>query len=404
MSFLFSNTTDITGINDTGMSLTDAYSIALKGENAQAESDFDEYLILLRAAELEARGIKSGINYKDISARIERLTEQYGDKFSKAAKEVHAWNDRLLEYAVEAGLFTREQKNQIVKDNTAYVPFHRVFEQDELARRSGGSGKGLAAVSPVKKIKGSDRGVQNIRKTMAQNAHRIITAAHKAEISNALVKLAGQQGMAEWIEKMPAPMEAVKLNPYQISKKVGAVLEEYGIDEQDVIADILKNQDYNNDMWTAFQPAMIYKGNDYIIPLRIDGQQQWYRVHKELYEPINGIEGYRLPPIADKLFGIPTRMLRLFATGINLPFSITNFIHDSGFFLGSTKNTPNPLRLFQGIASDLKGDEMARAYKALGLELSGYIGQDKAAFDVAERIVKKARGKTFYLLLCRWYS
>ena len=126
-------------------------------QNVDNVDEFDQYLIARHAKELDPE-ITTG---RDI-AKDAALVRQLDGKYGEAAKELYKYNQKLLDTSVDYGLISKESAAALKKQYPDYVPFNRIFNEDELANLYGGAGKGDASLSSqnvVKKIKGSNRAI-----------------------------------------------------------------------------------------------------------------------------------------------------------------------------------------------------------------------------------------------------
>lgn len=117
--------------------------------------EFDQYLIARHAKELD-ESIKTGRDAAKDAAIVKQLNGKYG----AAAKELYKYNQKLLDTAANYGLISKDTAAMLKKKYPEYVPFNRIFNEEEMANLAGGTGKGdasLASQGVVKKIKGSER-------------------------------------------------------------------------------------------------------------------------------------------------------------------------------------------------------------------------------------------------------
>ncbi len=126
-------------------------------QNVPDPNEFDQYLIARHAKELDPE-IRTGRNAKADQALVKALNGKYDDY----AKKLYAYNQKLLDTSVDYGLISKESAASLKKQYPDYVPFNRIFNEDELANLYGGNGKGDASLSSqgvVKSIKGSNRAI-----------------------------------------------------------------------------------------------------------------------------------------------------------------------------------------------------------------------------------------------------
>lgn len=129
----------------------------------------------------------------------EQLELRHPD-FRKIADRLRAWNDRLLDYGREAGLFSDEDVARItgttVDPETGavhrgyqfYIPFNRVIEDLDLLRSRRGN-QTPSTTSGLHRIKGSSHlEIQDPLQSMADMAKHIIFKSHEAMVMKSMVK------------------------------------------------------------------------------------------------------------------------------------------------------------------------------------------------------------------------
>lgn len=123
-------------------------------EKVPSTKEFDQYLIARHAAELDPE-VRTGRDKTKDAALVKKLDKKY----SSYAKELYKYNQKLLDTSTEYGLLSKEVAKSLKKRYPEYVPFNRIFNEDELSKVSGfGSGNAsLSKQGVVKKIKGSKR-------------------------------------------------------------------------------------------------------------------------------------------------------------------------------------------------------------------------------------------------------
>ncbi|HUX02742.1 MAG TPA: LPD38 domain-containing protein, partial [Phycisphaerae bacterium] len=368
--FVLEYTTDMAG-NRNGDSLRDVLAPVTKRIKA-----LTRYMVAARAMLLHSRGIQSGIDPQD--ARF--IFQQHDSpEFQKALQGVTEWNQRLLDYVVEAGGLSEAAAKKIRELNPIYVPFMRAFAEGEK-RTSGGIGKGLTrGGKAVKKIKGSGREIIEPLEAMIQQAERMIGSAHKSEVAKSLVLLEkSNPGLAGLIWKVPPPMQATRFTAEQLKKEViQLAIDRLGVDPAEIAAGDMLSETWD-EVLTVYTNASAYYGKDNIVSLVVDEKQQWYEVDPDLYAVLQGLDMYTLPRFL-RWVGATTRMVRLGATGLNAGFGlIRNFLRDMGTFSVLSKHAKlGPLSAVAGVARDVAQTETAQTFKAMGGKMAGPLGYDR---------------------------
>lgn len=179
--------------------------------------DLRVFLVAKRAVEKAAQGVETGILVEDAN----RVIADAGGKYDAAAAELQAYQDAVLRYAVAGGLISRKQYVLMKRMNQDYVPFYRVMEGEGAK----GTGKGLEARSPVKRMKGSHRDIVDPLESIVKNTYAIINATEKNAVGQALVNIPKKrEGLGKYVEKIPADRIPVPI----YEKEILDILRRYG--------------------------------------------------------------------------------------------------------------------------------------------------------------------------------
>ena len=247
---------------------------------------FDQYLTAKHAIDLDAKGIKTGRNVEADSA----LVAQLGPKFDNAAKEIQKFNEERLEYMVESGLISRELKDSLMEKHPNYVPFQRVFSEDELASRTEFSSSGVASLSKqsvVNKIVGSEREIESPLESLLELTEKAVRQGEKNKAALTLTSYADLPN-----------------NPFGLRK-------------------ISKTTDAAPD-------------KDTISVLR-NGKKEIWEVDADVAKAAKALDVERMN-ILGKILAAPLRLARLGITGVNVPFVAANVVRDQmGAFIMSDK-------------------------------------------------------------------
>jgi len=142
------------------------------GKDKKSYLEFNTYKVSKRIIELNERGIDHGFDIK--AAREVVANKNLIKKYDKISNELDAYNLRILEYARDRGLITKEAFESITEANKNYVPFSRVLEAIE-----GEKGYTKNVSNPFKRIKGSERDVIDPIETVYNNTFHIIKLAER---------------------------------------------------------------------------------------------------------------------------------------------------------------------------------------------------------------------------------
>jgi hypothetical protein len=190
-SFFNTGTVTWKGVDAQGKEVIDYSRLQVTGEGfAKSISkhittktqllDFENYLIALRAKNLYQRGYKG----KDILPKFDiKKINQYikngnnNPAFKAALKDLQSYNRRLMDFAVDSGLISRESANKMLNANPVYVPFYRVSES---VATDGGfklSVKEGTTKQPFKNFTGSGGMIQSPYESLLKNTAIIVEAS-----------------------------------------------------------------------------------------------------------------------------------------------------------------------------------------------------------------------------------
>jgi len=250
---------------------------------------FSAHLVDRRVIELDAKGIVSGIKRADAAKSIVELQRTHPE-FDQIARQVYAYQDRLLQYGQESGLFSPAMVARL-RQYRNYVPFHRVLEGMET---KGLLGRKLANVaSPIKKITGSERPIISPLESVIKNTHVIIDSADRNQVGVMMARLAEESPELRPLfraVRTPTSKEATVT-----AKELGISIE--GLAEAD--AELLVD---------AFRP-MTYAKNANEVTVLINGEKRFFEVDPDLYRGLLALDKQDLGMFG-KFFGAPARWLR----------------------------------------------------------------------------------------------
>ncbi|HUS72771.1 MAG TPA: LPD38 domain-containing protein, partial [Sedimentisphaerales bacterium] len=382
--FATEGTTNLAG-KKTGKSLKEA----LKPVAGEIER-FLDWAHAAKGLQLYKLGINPGISEADAQYIYDLRKSSV---YEQALKDWTEWSRAGLDYMVEAGALPLRVANHIKAKHPIYIPMLRAFKKGEV-RTTSGTGSGFTkAGKPVKKIKGSGRPIIDPITSSLQQMEKMISASHKVMVAKSIADLADKHGVAGLIWRVPPPQKATTFSAEQIKKDIVKIAQEkLGLDlDEGIPSGILEDWD---DLLTVFTNAESYRGKDNIVMVEFDGKKHWFEVNPDLYAVLEGLDQYRLPWFLDVVFGKPTRMLRLGATGLNAAFGmIRNPLRDIATFTVLAKHAKTPVAAISGIGKDvitkasgiaenfgIKGIPKSRAadlFIAMGGEMSVQVIHDR---------------------------
>jgi hypothetical protein len=161
-------------------------------QSAPKLKHFEQYLIAKHAQELEANGVKTGRD----AGKDAQLVESLKDQYEPYAKKVTEYSDKLMQRSVDDGLITPETAKLLKEKYPNYVPFQRIFNDEELPQFKGnGSGKAsISAQTVVQKIVGSDREVESPLHSLLTKTKDVISQGDRSNAGRILASYKDLEG------------------------------------------------------------------------------------------------------------------------------------------------------------------------------------------------------------------
>ena len=325
--------------------------------------DLKDYLIARRYIEdlKDREDVEVSARQEAESAAImAKLSLKYGSefvRFDSYAKRIYEFEKRILFNLVRSGIMSQENFDKITGANKNYVPFQRVFEEEEISDGFVITGKGKfegkSALSIVKKISGSDREVNDVFENIIRSTARTIQAAYKNNVAASIGRMA--DAMPDNIKKVKAPMKPIQLE----------------------------------DGKTIFRPSGKPFGN--IIEFYVDGKRQFVEVSKPLYEAMQGMHPGEITMIGKFFRGIAS----FFRAAATLPpdFWIRNFIRDVNQASVQSEAGIKPVDIVQGITAVMGKTELYHEWMRSGGSFNSYMNLDDNGMQEAMNELLRPQGK-----------
>jgi len=310
---------------------------------------FRAYIVSKRAIELSKRDIESGFDLKD----AHEVVKQGRKKYEAAANDLQVYQDQVLRYLRDSGLISKKTFEDIKDLNKDYVPFYRVMDVEGKK----GTGKGLEAFGPLKRIKGSERPVYDPLESIIKNTYLFITLAEKNRIGTSLVRLAAKtDGLGKYVVKTKKPVRPIEVKAEEIQK-------------------FFEGTEIDADAVTIFRPqAFAPKENQ--IRVWLDGKENLFEVHPDIARVFKGLDT-ESQSVLLKILSIPAKWLRAGAI-LSPEFIARNPIRDqfSAFVFSKYGFVPG-LDLIRGIASVAKKDKFYHEWQKSGGMLAELVALDR---------------------------
>ena len=199
--------------------------IRLEPNKKQRNQDLKDYLIARRYYyDLQQRSDVEVTEKQalDTAKTLDALALKYGDSlkwFDETAKEIHEFQKRVLQLAVDAGNMKPEVYAKIVESNQNYIPFQRVLDEEFGPYDSAGQGKIFTNATinrVIKKIVGSEREIKDPIESIIRNTFRIVDLASQNKVAQSISSLAGI--MPEYIQPIGPLMETIKVDGKEVKR------------------------------------------------------------------------------------------------------------------------------------------------------------------------------------------
>jgi len=159
-------------------------------ESVENPQVLEAYMISKRVLEKSKAGLETGFDVEN----ARKVVEQNKAKYDEASKKVTEFSNRVLQYATDAGVLSKEQQARFLEGNKDYVPFKRLIEADD------GSVGNQGRASNLKKFKGSEADIQSPILSIVENTVELIKMAEVNRPKAALIELANKTPGQELIK------------------------------------------------------------------------------------------------------------------------------------------------------------------------------------------------------------
>lgn len=398
-AMLFHETFDFNTLENNGMSFRDILKpIKTVGERQELSA----YLVAKRAQLLNKRGIESGIDMKTVNETVNRLKPKY----DRIAGQLNAYQDRVLRYAVESGLFSESQYKKMKDANPFYVPYYRFFEEGEkrIGKRTGGETDKLQARPSIKRIFGSTREIIDPLESIVSNTFTMVQNAEKNRFGQTLSKLTQVNPRGgKYMEKVPPKM--AKLFELQKEEILDEIKKEAR--RKDPFSSITNSDQMAAEMVADFIPESIERWRpeawgptENVVTVYFDGKPKYYETIPEIADLYKrGGMGRSFAPAFTKTLSLPARALRAGAI-LNPRFIQKNAIRDllGGFIY--TKHADNAIMdavytPLSGLAHAIKKDKLYVDWLKAGGGMATMQSIDKNVLSIKKNLANKVKPITW---------
>lgn len=296
---------------------------------------FDQYLIAKHALEWDSKGLKTGRNLESDKMLINQLAPQY----EPYAQNLYKYSQNLLDKTVDYGLINPEVASHLKATYPNYVPFDRIFSEVEQSAAFKGKG-GISSVSTqnvVQKAKGSSREIDSPLASLLTKTQDVIARGERNKAARILASYKDLPG-----------------NPFGLRE--------------------LK--------------ASETVGTKSTIAFMENGKTRRFETTPEIAAAAKALNEEQMN-VVTKMLAVPTRVLRLGATGINVGFTLANVVKD---MVGAAVNSKHPIRSLAATKDALvaAGNHKSSQYAELMREGAGGTSFDIGR-DVSRGTIDKIR-------------
>lgn len=291
---------------------------------------FRAFATSVRAAELEKRGVDTGVDMAD----ARQVAMEGNAKYGAVLNSLVDYQNKMAAYLRDSGVLSRAGYEAMLEANRFYVPFNRVMGENVGGAR--GVGASLQARNPVHRIEGSERIIVDPLENVIRNTYLFTTMAEKNAVGTKLIDMLLREGKPPEPVRVPItphepPGEPIegrfrevdedqiggpnnRLEPPGAHTKVVSIAPERlpntpGLEEENV-KDFLDSEGVKapDDLVQAMAAEARGDGKGEITIFR-DGQKETYKVGPDLASAFKGLDSPSVGLI-EKLLSIPSNILR----------------------------------------------------------------------------------------------
>ncbi len=162
---------------------TRAYKDILKMPEAELDV-FRNYAVAKRAIEIESQGKVSGFEHQNKKIYTKRLDAKY----EKTLLELVDFQNASLKQMADVGIITQKSYDAMVSKGKYHIPFDRYWQKDASTPTFQLSA-GLAAINPVKAMKGGNQKIYDPLETIMLRTMENLSAVENQRIAASIIDL-----------------------------------------------------------------------------------------------------------------------------------------------------------------------------------------------------------------------
>lgn len=353
----------------------------------------------------EGKGREKLWSQEDIDVVL-KLEDEYLDAdgnslFRQVHNEYQAFNQELLQLAVDAGTITPEAKETMATND--YIPFHRAI--DNLTRERLGMSSLKHGDSGIKALWGSEKKIDQPFENIIGNTAAILHGIQQSigmkrvlELQYGIAMQPGLLGSAQEslrqaqikdgkpvlqdspvFERVNLKASAVRLTNQQLAKALmdaGIIAsEENPFSDKSLawaVSEVDKMDQEQADEYRTLFELIPPVGED-IISVLLGGRRQYYRViDPQLLASITALGPNKYQPLID-VIAQPSKWLR---TGVvnNPSFQVANIIRDTASTWMNIDKVNGPGHLIDVLKATAEAQKLAKSPEMLQMMMAGAIG------------------------------
>ncbi|QNB46822.1 hypothetical protein BR63_11175 [Thermanaerosceptrum fracticalcis] len=341
-------------------------------KDEQTRREFWVYSIARRSKDYLQRGLEMPDSPETYDEQI-RILEAKHPEFKKIFDKTREYRSNAYDLLVQGGIYSKADKAKIELANPNYVSLKRIKEAFDYV--AGTSQKLGAAKRVVKGLKGGGEDIMDPEENDINNTFIYRSVAMRNRLLLELADMADKaEGKGKIMSRAPVQLKAVQFNLEKVKKYLYDVFEGMeGIEE--VYGDAKQFVDSLDldTMARIFNPQYL-AGPNQVVVYR-DGEPVLYDVHPDLYEAIKGLT----PENVNLVTKVLMNLAQVQKTGIiyTPQFIYRNAARDTFHNLVSSDTHLNPVDIFQGFWSALKGDKWYRLAARKGGTTNYFTANDR---------------------------
>jgi hypothetical protein len=268
--------------------------------------DLNDFLIARRTIEDLQRPKREGseeniVTEAQVESARKKITElegKYGniDHLETTATRLYDYQKELLHMLVDSGNLSEAQYTDIVTANPNYVPFSRILEGNEINVSGGPRQKKTFTEtrSPVKRIKGSEKEIEDVMGSIIKNTYRTVDIAERNTVAKSVASLSDI--FPDTIKRVRPKMQPINVTEAEVGRDV-----------------------------TIFRPSP-FKPSGNVIEYYDNGGKKYIEVSENLYKSMSDMTSMS-SDFLTRILSTPAHMLKMGTTSTP-EFVLRNFVRD----------------------------------------------------------------------------